>query len=507
MEKNGVLAANEQQANRIVAKVMRITFVIYALVYVLDLLGIFIVPIGIMTIAFAAATICLWCPTLLVNVMKLGNGWVKYVNTLCAVLLVTIASITLSFHVIVLYVYAIAVASLYFSKKLNILATILTVAGVSAGQIIAFLLQTLPDDNFPTLSEVIIYSVFPRALILIAIAAIFTMLCGRTASMLSNLMGAEEQAQILENMKNMKESATHTSETLLGMVSELSGITEASLQANQKIAEETDGLLRGSAENARAVESADAQMQDITEELMQLSSMNHKTAMLAEQIGENTAENQNRMNSATENMEQIYESTNECKQIIYNLGEESKEIIGIVQTITGISSRTNILALNASIEAARAGEQGKGFAVVAEEIQKLSEQTKAAVEEIGTIVYQVVQNTEAAVVAMEQNVVHTQNGMESIQQANKSAALITSSNEEMVEQIRAIDTTAEVIREKSDAATDDMKQISGNTMKNYEAVEQVTAATQENRAGTESLAEIVEQIKELSARLNQVVGE
>lgn len=86
-----------------------------------------------------------------------------------------------------------------------------------------------------------------------------------------------------------------------------------------------------------------------------------------------TSEIMFRMDDATDSMEQIHRSTNECKKVISTLGEESKEIIGIVETITRISSQTNILALNATIEAARAGEHGKGFAVVAEEIQKHSE--------------------------------------------------------------------------------------------------------------------------------------
>ncbi len=70
--------------------------------------------------------------------------------------------------------------------------------------------------------------------------------------------------------------------------------------------------------------------------------------------------------------------------------------------ITGISNQTNILALNASIEAARAGEMGKGFAVVASEIQKLAEQTKGAVDNIGNIVNETVRHTENAVNVMEQ---------------------------------------------------------------------------------------------------------
>jgi len=55
------------------------------------------------------------------------------------------------------------------------------------------------------------------------------------------------------------------------------------------------------------------------------------------------------------------------------------------------------------------------------------EQTKTAVESIGAIVNQVVGNTDNAVAAMEQNVWYTQSGMEHIERANESTALITAS--------------------------------------------------------------------------------
>ena len=48
-------------------------------------------------------------------------------------------------------------------------------------------------------------------------------------------------------------------------------------------------------------------------------------------------------------------------------------------------------------------------------------------------------NTETAVKAMEQKALYTQNGMESIQKANESSSIITSSNEELMEQIHEID--------------------------------------------------------------------
>lgn len=500
-----LLKKNEKEANLIVAKVMRITFIIFTLIYILNVVGIFIVEDTVMTISFIGGGCMLLVPTVLVNLLKKDWSSIKYINVICAAVFVTMLSITLTFHVVALYVYAIAIASLYFSKKLNIVATALTVAGTSIGQILALFLETTPDKNFTLLNKTIIFGVIPRALVVIAIAAIFTMLCGRTASMLSNLMGAEEQKEMFDRMKAMKDNASQTSNVLYSTVSQLSEISESSLRANQSIAKEAEKLLTGSMENTGAVEYADQRMQDITVQLTELSEMNHRTAQLTDRIGQNIIENQKRMDDATANMNQIHKSTGECEQIIRTLGEESKEIIGIVQTITGISSRTNILALNASIEAARAGEQGKGFAVVAEEIQKLAEQTKKAVENIGAIVTEVVQNTEDAVVAMGENAQYAKEGMESIQKANESATLITSSNEELVGQIHEIDKTAEVIKEKSNEVADRMQQISTNTQENCAAVEQVSAATQENSAGTASLAQIVEQIKELSEQLNKVV--
>lgn len=71
---------------------------------------------------------------------------------------------------------------------------------------------------------------------------------------------------------------------------------------------------------------------------------------------------------------------------IEGLEKKSQDITDIISTITQISTKTNLLALNASIEAARAGEAGKGFVVVADEIRTLAEQTQGATENIRELI-------------------------------------------------------------------------------------------------------------------------
>ncbi len=492
-----LLKENEKSANLAAAKVMRITVIVFAAVLILDFIGIFVVEIGTMITAFIIGTVLLLIPTLLTNILKADGGWLKYVIVFCAVIFTVIITVTLSYHAVLLYVYPIAIASLYFSSKLNNIVTLFTIIGVSIGQFAAFKLNFVSDDNFETASEALLFGILPRAMVLFAVSAIFTMLCKRTASMLGSLMGAEQQ-------RIMREKSLEMSHKLLETVTELDKISAASAEANRSIADESENVMSDSEENFDHIKSVEENMNVISENLKNLSEMSGKIAELTKRADEITADNDRNMSLAVSSMNEICKGTDESKEIISRLSEQSKKIVEIADVITDISMQTNILALNASVEAAHAGEHGKGFAVVASEIKKLSEQTKEAAADIGGIISQVTDNISGTVSAMEKNAVLTREGMKSMEQMKVSAGQISVSNGEISKNISEMNNVMASVAESGETVSQKLISVSGNIENNCGAVQHMAAAIEENSAGTETLGEMVKNIKTMAVELEKL---
>lgn len=170
-----------------------------------------------------------------------------------------------------------------------------------------------------------------------------------------------------------------------------------------------------------------AELARITEAMNELSEGNTATASDASNMAQ-------MMSSVSEFGENMKVSTDQVMISVKGYDEINEEIIKI-------SSKTNMLALNAGIEAARAGEAGKGFAVIAERVRELAELTKSTVED-GQ------KQSKDVMPAMENLSSETEVFLENIRQVNEAIVTLAANSEEIAAKTAEIEALIAKITEQ-----------------------------------------------------------
>ena len=151
---------------------------------------------------------------------------------------------------------------------------------------------------------------------------------------------------------------------------------------------------------AAAAEQASAQSGMVSQSMDRASSGVTAAAAASDEFAMSIGEISRQATSSADLARRATDAATHADQTISALAASANQVGQIVELISSIAQRTNLLALNASIEAARGGEAGRGFAVVASEVKELATQTSRATEEIADQIRAMQDSTGASVTAL-----------------------------------------------------------------------------------------------------------
>lgn len=314
-------------------------------------------------------------------------------------------------------------------------------------------------------------------------------------------------ADMRNSLRGLMKNVYESSEQLAASSEELTASAEQSAQVVTQVAGAINEVAQGAEKQLKAVDETSAVVGQMSAGIQQASANSNQAAEHSEQAANKANQGNESVEKAVSQMAHIEETVNSSAQVVAKLGERSKEIGQIVDTISGIAGQTNLLALNAAIEAARAGEQGRGFAVVAEEVRKLAEQSQDAAKQIATLIGEIQGDTDKAVVAMSEGTREVKVGAEVVATAGQAFKEIKTLVTQVSEQVKEISAAMLQMASGSHQIVAAVKEIGGHTKMAVGQTQTVSAATEEQSASIEEIASSSQSLAKLAQDLQTAVSQ
>lgn len=273
------------------------------------------------------------------------------------------------------------------------------------------------------------------------------------------------------------------------------------------IEESATDLSQVSASTATVVEQTSQGVYNQKAEIDQIATaMNEMTATVQE-VANNTTQAREAASDATAQaregaltvtesigvIETLSDSVSSAEATIQVLAEDSKNIEGILEVITGIAEQTNLLALNAAIEAARAGEQGRGFAVVADEVRTLATRTQESTQQIRAMIEKIQAGANESVNKMVAARDKANEGVDYVERSAEALAEISG----MVGSINDMNTQIATATDEQSTVAEEINQ---GTVRIHQLAEETSSGADETLRISRELDGMVNQLKDMVHR-------
>jgi len=291
-------------------------------------------------------------------------------------------------------------------------------------------------------------------------------------------------ARELARTTALLEEKTDRASELLQRIEDVAVTIEENAARVQVATEEQAG---GVSEQAGAVEEALSTSEEIVATAREIADSAADVQKSAEENLLSCRLGSDRVTEALEGFKSLGKHVEEISSGVLALGEDIRQITGVMHIIEEVAIQINLLSLNAQIEAASAGEEGERFGVVAEEVRRLADNTMDAVKRISVLVDSTLEASESAVESAKKG-----SGL-----VGKGAELADAVGQTLTEIERQADSTETAARK----ITITTKQQRTSSEQMAETISDIHTTAQQIKANTEHVLEAMETLSETSGKL------
>ena len=202
-----------------------------------------------------------------------------------------------------------------------------------------------------------------------------------------------------------------------------------------------------------------------------------------------------------------YQSITEIKNVSENINE-------IIDTLTDLSERTNLLSINASIEAAHAGASGRGFKIISDEIKQLAgnaaQRSREIIEQVKIIYSKINEGVRTNNVVKEVLLKISTDVLEASRQVEAAYTVIEKqriSGEKVQSSLKGLHSSTTGIRKLVDTQGSGHKKVKDNLENMVATSREIIDNIKTIILEIERIQSNMETVKTVSANSNQIIGQ
>lgn len=485
---------NDARVTKTAVKVLRWLILVFPLLIILSVVGIFQMKIGEMLFLTAIAFVVTMGPGVAYK-MNTPVGIMKYVTTFALASLVALMATNSAIGIYMTYAFAMVFSLFYYDKKFTIRVSVVSYILL----VISLYFRSLNVQQIEYETDFMWF--FSRSLGFLLESVVMSLICVKIADLSHQMLAKFADTKQTVALVDECEKA---SEKLSDVVEQLETYIHSFADTNESITSSAQATLQDCNESFQFVDSVRDSIHELNRNADDLVGNMEQMMEISKETSDKVHSYIEMMQNTTKGIEVIEHSARQTENLIDSLENGMKEISEFANTIAGITSQTNLLALNASIEAARAGEMGKGFSVVAEEVGQLAKNSKQASDAIATIIHNIFGLLEEVQNSNRENIDHVTKEIGKLQEVEKEAERIGSLQEESREKVRIAADSSGDTRERGGQVLEMVKKMEDLMKNTIVQADQIVEETQTQKSVTGEVEEAFRQVDNISENLLKI---